>query len=231
METVRTITDRVLTRLEDPSQRFFSTDDLIGAYNDALDELSEATEIHESSVVVKRKKWSAYHDLRGYLPPDALRVTAVWNMTTSKWLHPTTPRELDDTVGRQWEWKPDSSSRWWWMRGLFFLGAYPVPSNDTSPLKVYYASLIPHADSSVSLSRGLDSRTSVIPPDFEDAIEHYMMYTLLAQRKETGKSLQFWQRYKDGESALTNTAKNRMRRDRTPRMGAVRSMGHIGTRR
>jgi hypothetical protein len=231
VETARTIIDRVLARLEDPDQRFFSTSDLVGAYNDALDELAETTEVHESSVVLKRRKWAAYHDLRGVLPPDALRVRAVWDIVSCKWVAPTTPRELGDTVGRQWEWKPDVSSRWWWMRGLYFLGAYPVPGDDVSSLKVYYSSLLPHVEEEGGLVTGLDSRTGDIPPDFEDAIEHYMMYTLLAQRKESQKSLQFWNRYQEHENLLADVSKNRMRSDRTPHMGSRRDMHHIGMRR
>lgn len=229
MDTAQQIIDRVLVRLEDPDNRFFSTADLVGAYNDALDELSETTEVNETYVVVKRRKWAPYIDLRGYLPPDALRVTAVWNMNTSKWLHPTTPRELDDTVGRQWEWKPDQS-RWWWMRGLYFLGAYPVPGDDVSPLRVHYASLLPHVEEAGGLATGLTQRAP-LPPDFADPIEHYMMYTLLAQRKETQKSLSFWQRYKEHEDELSNIARNRMRRDKSPLMGARRMTSGIGVRR
>lgn len=230
METVREIIDKVLIRLEDPDQRFFTTQDCVDAYNDALDELSEATEVNESDVVVKRRKWAPYIDLRGFLPPDALRVTAVWNINTQKWLAPVTVRELDDTVGRQWEMKPDQS-RWWWMRGIFFLGAYPVPGDDVSPLRVHYCSLLPHVKIDGGLASGLESRTEGIPPDFGDPIEHYMMYTLLAQRKETQKSLSFYLRYKEHEAELSNIARNRMRRDRSPGMGARRTMSHIGMRR
>ena len=133
-------------------------------------------------------------------------------------------------MGRQWEWKPDES-RWWWMRGLYFLGAYPVPGNDTSPLRVHYSSLFSHVEETGGLVTGLSSKITEIPPDFTDAIEHYMMYTLLGQRKETQKSLMFWQRFSEHRDELANFAKNRMRRDRHPQMGARRQISHIGLRR
>jgi hypothetical protein len=228
MDTAQQIIDRVLVRLEDPDQRFFSTDDLVLAYNDALDELSEATEVNENYVTVKRRKLAAYVDLRGYLPPDALRVTAVWNPNTSKWLAPTTTRELDEYLGRQWENKPDES-RWWWMRGIYFLGSYPVSGRDDNPLRVHYSTMLPHIEVDGGLSTGLTSSVA-LPPDMAEAIEHYMMYMLLVQKKESVKALDYWMLYKKHEQELRDLAHNRMRRDRTPIMGARRGAS-LGARR
>lgn len=229
MDTASTIINRVITRLEDPGYVFFSQDDLVQAYNDALDEMSEATEFHENQVFVKRKKWSTYVDMRAYVPLDFLRVTAIYSPSRNEWLVPTTVRELDDTVGRNWEGRPDSS-RYWWTRGLYFVGTYPPPSVDTEPLHVYYASLFHHVSASGGLSSGLGS-TATLPPDFSEAIEHYMMYTLLAQRKETQKSLGFWSKYQVKEAELNDFSKNRMRRDKTPLMGARRGVGGLTARR
>jgi hypothetical protein len=226
MDTAQQIIDRVLVRLEDPDQRFFSTSDLVLSYNDALDELSEDTEVNENYVTVKRRKWAAYVDLRGYLPPDALRVTAVWNLNTSKWMFPTSVRELDETLGRMWENKPDES-RWWWTRGIYFLGTYPVPGNDTSPIRVYYSSRLPHVEESGGLATGLTTATQ-LPPDFAEAIEHYMMYSLLVQKKESQKAMAHWLRFQEHQTELFNLSQNRMRRDRGPVMGARRGtpVGH-----
>jgi hypothetical protein len=229
MDTASTIIERVRVRLEDPNARFFTTSDLVGAYNEALDELAEATEVNENYVTVKRRKWAPYADLRGYLPPDALRVTAIWNPSTSKWLHPVTVQQLDETLGRKWEFKPDQS-RWWWMRGLYFLGTYPVVGNDTTPIRVHYVSILPHVEENGGLVTGLTTSAS-LPPDFSEAIEHYMMYALLPQKKEGMKALEHYQRYKEHEGELEDLAKNRMRKDRTPQMGARRSLHGMGVRR
>ena len=226
MDTAQQIVDRVLVRLEDPDQRFYTTSDLVSLYNEALDELAEFTEANENYVTVKRRLYAPYIDLRGYLPPDALRVTAVWNMNTSRWLAPTTTRELDETLGRKWEEKPDDA-RWWWMRGIYFLGAYPVASDSTSTLRVYYLSLFPHVDEDGGLATGLS--TSVrLPPDYASAIEDYMMYSLLVQKKETQKAMQHWARFRDAEQELSNLSKNPLRRNKTFIMGARRGtpVGH-----
>lgn len=224
MDTAQSMINRVIVRLEDPDYVFFSEQDLIDAYNDALDEISEATEINEVNIVVKRRKKAAYTDLRGILPSTALRITAVWNLNTNRWLHPTTVDELDDLLGRQWEDKPDTESRWWWMRGLWHFGAYPVPNTDASNLRIHYAELMPNIKAAGGLATGLTS-SPPLPPDFTDAIENYMLYQLLAQRKETDKALEHFTEYQKHEQDLFNLAHNRMRRDRAGQMGARRGWG------
>lgn len=211
---------RVKTFLEDPNGRFFTTDDYVRAYNSALDEISEATEINEGSVYVKRRKWSILTDLRGSLPSTALRVTSVFNPKTQQWLDPTSVRELDLSLGRHWE-RQFTQTRWWFMRGLWHLGAYPAAGDDISPLKVYYSALLPHVKATGGLVTGLQS-TPDLPPDFSDVIEHYMMYELMAERKETEKSLEYFKRYLAAIPVLRNLGENRMRRDRIPKIGARR---------
>jgi hypothetical protein len=220
MSTAAQTIARVKVNLEDPTGKFFSTDDYVRAYNEALDEISEATEINEASVYVKRRKWATYTDLRGALPPVVLRITAIWNPSAQKWLDPTTVRELDEKVGRNWENRTDQT-RWWFMRGLWFLGAYPAAGDDTSPLRVHFSALLPHIREDGGLSAGLDSSPN-LPPDCHEAIENYMMYKMLAERKEVDKSLEYYQRFFNQVPALKDVGSSRMRRDRMPRMGARR---------
>jgi hypothetical protein len=220
MSTAAQTIARVKVSLEDPQGKFFTTDDYVRAYNDALDEISEATEIYESSVYVKRRKWAVYTDLRGALPPTALRVTAIWNPLSQKWLDPTTVRELDATVGRHWERSADQT-RWWFMRGLWYLGAYPVASDDTSPLRVHFSALMPHVKALGGLGSGLTTSPD-LPPDFHEAIENYMLYELMGERKEVDKSLEYYKRFMAQIPLLKDMGENRMRKDRTAKMGARR---------
>lgn len=214
------IINRVKIGLEDPNGKFFSMEDYVQAYNDSLDELSELTEINESSVYVKRRKWALYSDLRSVLPASALRVTSVWNPASSRWLDPTSVRELDATIGRDWE-RQTTTTRWWFMRGLWFLGAHPVAGDDVSPLRVHYTLLLPHVKLLGGLSSGITTGAN-LPPDYDEVIEYYMMYTLLAARKEVDKSFDFYKRFVSSVPALRDLAENRMRRDRIPKMGARR---------
>jgi hypothetical protein len=220
MDTAEQTIDRVRTRLEDPGGVFFTTADYIRSFNDALDEISEQTEIRESTVYVKRRKMAVYTDLRGILPPGFLRITSIWNPQSGKWLDPTSERELDSTIGRFWE-HNHGISRWWFMRGLWFLGAYPCPNDDASPLRIHFTLQMEHINED-SLTRGLASKILDIPPDFFTAIEFYMTYDLLTERKEVKKALEYYQMFQQQIPGLKDLAENRMRADRTPRMGARR---------
>jgi hypothetical protein len=220
MATASETIDRVQVSMEDTGGRFFTSDDYVRSYNDALDEIAEITEINEKFIYVKRRKKAVYHDLRGILPPDALRVTSVWNPTSSKWLDPITVRELDSTVGRFWE-KRSDQTRWWFMRGLWFLGTYPTAATDSMPVRVHFSALLPHIKLDGGLTDGLSSSPS-IPETYHTAIEYYMVYDLLSERKETEKALSFYQKFVALMEGAADLAENRMRRDRTPVMGARR---------
>ena len=220
MSPAEDVINRVKAGMEDSAGRFFELEDFVRVYNDALDEMSEFTEIQENYIYVKRRKGAAYTDMRGSLPPNFLRVRSVYNPLTNKWLEAMTVREMDDTVGRFWE-RRTGPTRWWQMRGLWTLGAYPAAGDDVSPLKVYYTALLPHIKIDNSLGDGVLSHTDV-PHDFDSAVEYYMMYELLAERKETDKALQFYQRFQQQLPQLKDLAQNRTRRERIARMGAFR---------
>lgn len=221
MSTAAEIIERVKLAIEDPDGKFFSLDDFVRVYNDALDEISELTEVNEKHIYVKRRKHALYADLRGMLPPTFLRITSVYNPHTGKWLNPTSVRELDSSIGRFWERRSDHA-RWWFMRGLWFLGAYPTAADDTQPLKVWYSSLLPHVVATGGKVSGMESIPD-LPPDFHTAIESYMMYALLAERKETDKSLMFYEKFSNQVlPSLRDVGENRMRRDRPAKMGARR---------
>lgn len=221
MATAAETIARVRLAMEDPSSAYFATEDYVRVYNDALDEISELTEINESHVYVKRRANALYSDLRGVLPPTFLRITSVYNPNSGKWLDPTSVRELDSSIGRFWERRAEHS-RWWFMRGLWFLGAYPVPSDYLQPLKIWYTSLLPHVEETGGQITGTGA-TPDFPYDYHVAIENYMTYALLAERKEPEKSLAFYKRFTDQVlPSLTDVAENRMRRDRSPKMGAIR---------
>lgn len=220
MKTAQEIITTVQSRLRADSSEFWSDQDLVDAYNDALDEIADATEIREIWVPMKRKKWATYTDMRGVLPTVALRVTGIWNPIADKWLDPTTPRELDNSVGRGWEEIVDTA-RWWFMRGMWHLGVFPVAGDDLSPLRVYCSALFPHVSLTGGLSTGLGVRAEVLPAA-ETAIENYMLSTMLSDRGETQKAISYWQDYQVGEKGLKEAHEFRMQRDRTPRMGARR---------
>jgi hypothetical protein len=221
MATAAETIERVKLAIEDPEGKFFTLDDYVRVYNDALDEISEITEVYEKYAYVKRRKHALYADLRGILSSDFLRITSVYNPHSGKWLNPTSVRELDSSIGRFWERRAEHS-RWWYMRGLWFLGSYPVAEDDVHPLKIWYTCLLPHVYIDGGKVAGI-SNSPDLPPDFHTGIENYMMYALLAERKEADKSLVYYKRFADQIlPSLKDMGENRMRRDRPAKMGARR---------
>lgn len=210
----------VQARLPPDIGNYFSTEDYVAAYNDALDEISDATEFFESWVGIKLRKWAVYADLRGLLPTTVLRVTAVWNVATQRWLYPTNTRELDETVGPGWE-KQVGPARNWFMRGLWFLGMFPTAGDDSSLFRVYFSSLMQHVEVNGSLATGLTVRPPLVK-DLTGAVEDYMLSSLLGDRGESKKALEHWADYKEQEMELGRVGKERMSRDNVPRMGLRR---------
>jgi len=220
METAATTLAAVRARLPATSSNFWSDDDLIEAYNDALDELSEATEFYELNATVPRRKWHSLTDLSGILPEEVIRITAVWNMGSQRWMDPTTPRELDRMLGRGWEQNVDVS-RFWFMRGLKWLGTYPRPGDDVSPVRVYFSAKHPHVSADGGLGYGLTA-PSMLPPDFDSAIEEYSLYALISQHRESKKAMEHYQAYLEMERDLKQHVEGRITRDRIPHMGLRR---------
>jgi hypothetical protein len=219
MSTVQEILDRVRLRLPQGSENFWSDADLLRAYNEGLEELSEGTEFYESHIGLPRRKQATYHDLRGLLPETALRITGVYDPTSNRWVHPISVRELDLWMGRGWE-DHGTAPLYWWMRGLFWLGIYPRPDDDNSPVTIYFTAVHPRAVED-GLSNGLAS-SPAIPPDFETILEEYMLSDLFSQARESEKAMAHWGEYTAGEARFRDQVRQRITPDHVPRMGARR---------
>ncbi len=206
---------RFRARLRPDSAAFFSDDDLLTAYNDGLDELSEATDFYERQVMLRLREDAAYNDLRGQIPEEALRIVSVWSPALGIWLECVTPAALDERAGREWE-KVTDTPQWWWMRGLWWLGVHPKPGNATMVLKIYYCGLHPHATLTDT------SFIPELPPDGEDALEEYMLYEYYAQRKETAKATERWAKYSELERSVADLKDRRQSRDRVAVVGKRR---------
>lgn len=221
MVTAASIISRVRDRLPPGgSQNFWSDSDLVATLNDSLDTLSKATHFYERHIIVPRRKWCIYTDLRGVLPEEGLRITAIWNPKSYRWLTPTTVRELDAQLGRGWERNIDLASVWF-MRSPWWMGVYPKASDDTSPVRVYFSAMHPHVSETGGLAFGLNTALS-IPSDFDAAIEEYMLYMLFVDSKDAKRAMEHWGKYRELETDFKKLIKARINHDRTPHMGARR---------
>lgn len=220
--TAQSIIDSVRAQLPSTSVNFWTDADIVRVYNDALDEISDATETYERSVVIRRRKNAIYTDLRGIMAPSALRIRSIWNPDIQRWLFPTTVKELDESVGRGWEKSPGpGTAAWWFMRGLWYLGIYPAADSDSTSVKVYFTACMPHVSIDGGLSHGLGAEPP-IPHDFGRMVENYMLYALWSEQREAQKALAYWGMYKKQEQDFREFGQQRMNRPRTFRIGAHR---------
>lgn len=186
--------------------------DIQNAINDGLDELSDETEFYERYFTLTLRPRATYYDLRSVGPDSViLRVTNIWNPTRNQWLEPFTVPDLDYRTARQWE-LSTGDPRYWFMRGLFWLGFFPWVDSETNVLKVQYRTLHPH------LVNPADTPDQ-LPTEYHRALANYAMYDLLSKDVETQKAMMYWQLYIEDETILAGRVGGRTSRDRTPRLG------------
>jgi hypothetical protein len=219
VSTAAQIIARVRDRLPATSVNFWSDDDLLLAYNEALDEVSDQTEFVERYCTLPRRAGATYHDLAGILPEDALRVTSVQDLSNMLWLDPATPEELDQKIGRAWD-VMTGDARCWFMRGLRVIGIYKTASNSSHPVRIYYSALAPHIATDQTVSPGL-------PADLEAALEEHILTELWVQARESKLALQHWSAYQEAAKALSEQMLGRVSRDYSPVMGQRRTMPGI----
>jgi hypothetical protein len=209
MLTLSDIRSRVRTRFEAASTTRWSNSDIDAAINDGLAELSEYTRYFERTVSMPLKAKRTYYDIRGLTPEQPLSVTAVWHEPGVRWL---TPINLSDIGINEWE-ETTGNPTAWFMRGLWWLGVWPHPSEDTGEfIRIYYTGVAP------SLTEdGQEPRQ--LPDEFVPALEEYAMYELQQREGETDKALYWWGKYKERERLLEQHMAHRVTTARTGRIG------------
>ena len=181
---------KVRLKINEATSAFFSDDDIQNAINDGFAEMADATEYFEREAMVPLIKRHTYYDLSLILPDTFLSPRRIYNPRTSKWLVPTTPRELDKEWA-QWE-TVDGEPEKYFLRGNWWLGVFPRPTKDSEGLRLVYTA-IPEDMSD-------DSDEPDFPREFHEGLIAFSMSDLMAQQKEPKKALQYWASYKDYET-------------------------------
>ena len=152
----------------------------------------------------------AYYDLRGFTPEDMIGVTSVWDTVSSAWLDPV--GEPDSVGGVRWE-ASAGQPQVFWMRGIYWLGVWPIPSDSTGYIRVHFSGLAPHfvIDQDV---------LAELPDDFIPALEDYALYEMSAQDGETSKAMEHYKNYSERSDAFRQFVE---RRTVTARHGVIGS--------
>lgn len=189
--TFSEIREEVRRRLRETSDSpvFWSTADIDTAINEGLAELADATEFHEKWQRVSLLKSHPYYDMRTIARDDFLVCGPAFNLTTNRWLLPTSPRELEDNDLR-WEERVSEPDRFM-VRGLWWVGYWPVKIEAVGEIKQYYVG-IPDAMTE-------DTETPPFHTSHHYALVEFALADLLSQDGETDLAWQSWKAYTEYE--------------------------------
>jgi len=171
---------------------FFSDDDLDAALHEAYMDISDATEWYEVWRRVPLLHTRPYYDLRRvFSDVEVLSPTRAFNEQTNRWLIPDTPRGLDRGY-RRWEQAYGESSRMV-VRGLFWIGYWPIVAVESGSVKQYATALPPAL---------ADEDAPGFPEVFQRALVEHALADLLPQLGEVTKALEAWAAYEAIETEL-----------------------------
>ena len=174
------------------------------ALNEAYEELSDTTEWYERSVNMELTADKMYYNMRVQVPEDFLAFRRAFNVQTNQWLCPTSYKELD---GHTRNWQTNTGEpQYSMLRGMYWLGLWPVPDTTGSFIKVYYTAM------PVALTDDTDE--PVIPREYHHGLTEYAAADLLAIAGETKKALYRFSEYARWEERFKQYVNSRMSRDR-----------------
>lgn len=189
---------------------FWTASDVKRAIADGYDEMSDASEWYEREASLRLLSNNQYYDLRYILESDVfLRLRAIWNMTTNRWLEPISLDDLDYRTYRQWEDVTGEPEKWL-MRGLWWLRMFPMKNSDSGAVQLFYKALPPAMVNSTD--------EPGFPKEFHEGIVEYAIGDLLSQEGETRRAVDHFNKYRAYEDGLTKWADGRISTDRTMRL-------------
>ena len=187
-------------RLGETATVFYSDDDIDDAIDEAYEEMADATEFYERQAQIQAIAGHTYYNLLNILPDTFLSPRRIYDSTTSRWLTPTDPRELDYHGYRQWE-RVSGPPQKYLMRGNWWLGVFPRPATDLPIERLSYTA-IPSAMSATT-------DEPAFPREYHPGISEFALSDLFSQARETVKALDKWADYLEYEIALKSYVEGR----------------------
>lgn len=205
----------VFRRLNESSSdpAYWTVDDVKAAINDGYESISDAAEWFTSWVFWEPDEETTYFDLELLPEYSFIRVSSIYNNLTSRWLVPSSIRELDNSMRPRWENVTGPPERYFF-RSPYKIGIYPKTAEDTLPaastLTLYFTCLPDRLEQ--------DGDTPKFLQELHFGLIEYALYDLLVQDGETELALDHWNKYLEYEDALTKLVQLRTR----DRVGGLR---------
>jgi hypothetical protein len=196
------ITTEVLRRLRevsDGTEVFWRDTDVHTAINEGYAEISDATEWNEQWERIDLLVNRPYYDARTLLGDEFLVAGPAFNMTTNRWLIPTTTLHLDEGDW-QWETRLAEPDRFI-IRGLWWIGYWPIRNSEDGRIKQYYIAVPdPMTD---------DEDVPGFHQSFHYGLVEYALFDLHAQDGEFTLAADSWREYLIYEEKLRRYVQNR----------------------
>lgn len=174
------------------SPTFWTDEDIDVSVNEGYMEMSDASEWYERFQVIDVLARRPYYDMRTQLRRGFLVAGPAYNMTTSRWLFQVSSSDLGIN-DIQWELRV-SEPEFFMVRGLWWIGYWPVKGAESGTIKQYFIGLPPPMTQDDE------------EPGFFDLFHHglveYALWDLFAQDAEADLAYAAWKEYLAVEAKL-----------------------------
>lgn len=183
------IQTEVFRRLEESgsSPDFWELDEVKQAIQEAWEDLALVTEWYRSRCIIPVQDDIVYYDLRDWYPEEVIKIRAIWDVSTDRWLHPSTWQEIQSGYQR-WEAVEAHPDRFF-LRGNFALGVWGKTTETLNSvlLDVYTVAIPPPLCP--------DDYEIPFQEKFHEALILYALYDLKSQEGEPDLALAFFGEY------------------------------------
>lgn len=172
-----------IINLDDTSTQFFTGADFNDAIQDCYDGVVAFCETRETSGKLNLEANKTFYHLPTYFS-DFLRIIAIWNNQTNRWMTPVGLKELVRLDDR-WELRTGQPYLFWPINNEY-VAFFPRVTATVGTLDIFYKRI---ADTLISTSE------PDIPLEHQQLFENYLTFDMLDQIEEYAKSMRYWKQY------------------------------------
>lgn len=186
---------------------FYSEDDLNDSIQDGYDEVAVLTECVENAAQVNFQSELTFYDFASLLT-GYIRIFAIWNNNTNRWLDPISENELSE-LRDDWE-ISNSEPTNYCTESPRYIALFPRPLVASGYMICFYKQ---QADILIGTS------VPQIPVEHDDVLELYATADLLDQTQEYAKAVKYFQEYAARISDIKKAVNSRSLPDRVSALG------------
>lgn len=193
---------------------WWSDTDIDVSVGEGYQEMSDSSEWYETYQTVTILERRPYYDMRTVTRKEFLVLGRAYNVNMSRWLHPTSPSGLEQQDNR-WE-RRTSEPEFILIRGLWYVGYWPVKGSAGDKVKQYFYGIPPAMDD--------DDDEPGFEEEFHYGLVEYALWDLFAQDAETDLAWASWKEYLRYEDLLM---KAKGKRNGVPKLSAASTISPV----